>query len=62
MFDEDEKDMLAELRAVGIDVTSVWLIKQDYTAFKQAVPVLVKHLAMEHHPKIIGGIACLIGP
>jgi hypothetical protein len=53
---EDEKELLNELSTLGFNVSSVWDFvnrKNDYWA---AIPTLIKHLSIKHHPRVLSGI------
>lgn len=56
IYDLDEKELVEELNALGCNVESVWnLVNRQYD-YPQAIPVLIKHLRVKHHPKISAGI------
>lgn len=52
----DERELLLELRDAGVRVTSVWDFIAVGGAPPAAVPVLVTHLARDHHERIWQGI------
>lgn len=51
-LDEDEKELLAELRKAGFDIESVCEFSVSNFYYADAIPTLKKHLATKHHPKI----------
>jgi hypothetical protein len=53
---EDEAGLVAELRAAGVVVESVYDLVSAGGAPGAAVPVLVAHLERPHHPRIWEGI------
>lgn len=57
MYDRDEKELVGELCDIGFTVNSVWDLLRRPNDYLQAVPLLMKHLKMKHHPKIHAGIA-----
>ena len=52
-----EQPLVAELRSVGWDVSSVWDLVNIDEAYPEALPVLVRHLARPYPPAIRDGIA-----
>jgi hypothetical protein len=52
----DERELLLELRDAGVRVTSVWDFIALGGAPPAAVPILVAHLARDHHDRIWHGI------
>lgn len=66
MCAEDEKDMLKELKSEGYKVSSVWdfvnnnvrysFLRKFTGTYERAYPILVKHLRIEHHPRVREGI------
>jgi len=53
----DEKQLVSELNESGFSVKSVWDFVNSKHDYLDAVAVLLKHLQIEHHPKILAGIA-----
>jgi hypothetical protein len=45
-----EQRIVAELRAVGVDVNSVWELVNTSTPYPRALPVLLRHLQMGGYP------------
>jgi hypothetical protein len=52
----DERELLLELHDAGVRVTSVWDFIASGGAPPAAVPILVAHLARDHHDRIWQGI------
>jgi hypothetical protein len=62
----DEALMVAEIRAAGYDVDSVWdlvnnvphpVLERRFTGgYVDAYPILVRHLRLPHHPRIREGV------
>ena len=57
MYSEDEKVLVEELNQAGFSIKSVWDFVNSENYYFDAVPILIKHLKIKHHPKIIAGIA-----
>jgi hypothetical protein len=57
MFDEDEMELVAELNEAGFLVKSVWDFVNSSNYYLEALPILMKHLKIKHHPRILDGIA-----
>jgi len=53
----DEAGLVRELYQAGFKVNSVWDFVNSSNDYIHAVPILIKHLGIKHHPKIIAGIA-----
>jgi hypothetical protein len=53
---EDEARLIAELQQVGVRTNSVYDFVNEDGAPSAAVPILVRHLAVPHHPSIWEGI------
>ena len=53
----DEEPLVADLNDVGFSVGAVWDFVNSDNYYLDAVPVLLKHLKIKHHPKTISGIA-----
>ena len=56
ILDEDQKDLVAECRAAGVPIRSVWDLVNTQASYAPAIPILVKHLEVEHHPRTTEGI------
>ena len=56
MCAEDEAGLVADLRAVGSPVASVWDLVEQGGASGNAVPVLVTHREHPHHPRVWEGV------
>jgi hypothetical protein len=56
-FAQDEAPLVADLQAVGVDVTSAWDMVNLKESFPTAMPVLHKHLSLDYPPKVREGIA-----
>jgi hypothetical protein len=55
---EAEAPLVAELAALGLDVSSAWdLVNRSNRAYPNAVPVLVEHLQRQYPDAIRAGIA-----
>jgi len=52
----DESDLVSEIRANGIEVQSVWDLVNTDVSYRSAIPVLVRHLEVAHHPRTLQGI------
>ena len=57
MFARDEVDLVEELNEAGFRVNSVWDFVNSDNNYKDAEPILCKHLEAKHHPRILAGIA-----
>jgi len=66
LLSEDEQDLIEELAAVGYEIESVWdfvntnnryeFLRKFSGTYNSAYTILVKHLNVEHHPRIREGI------
>ena len=56
VYRADEAALVAELRARGIAVGSVWDFVSTTDAPLTAIPILVAHLSESHHPRVWEGI------
>jgi hypothetical protein len=56
ILDADEELLLQELSAVGVPVNSVWDLVNSPGPYPEAIPVLLKHLDVDHHPRTREGI------
>lgn len=57
LCEQDEKELVCEINEMGFIITSVWDFVNSKNDYYEAVPILVKHLKIKHHPKIIAGLA-----
>ena len=53
----DEKLLVSELNQAGFSVSSIWDFVNSKNDYLMAEPILVNHLKVHHHPKILAGIA-----
>ncbi|WHI48953.1 hypothetical protein [Microbulbifer sp. VAAF005] len=53
----DEQELVRELNRAGFTVNSVWDLINTKDDYLDAIPILLKHLKVRHHPKILAGIA-----
>src|SRR6266702_4401382 len=53
----EEEPILADLRCVGWDVESVWNLVNTSVGYREAIPVLVKHLLLAYSDRTREGIA-----
>lgn len=56
-YADDEKTLVEELNQAGFSVSSVWDFVNSKNDYLGAEPILVNHLKIHHHPKILAGIA-----
>ena len=60
---KSEEPLLAEIRKLGFELTSVWDLVNFHTDYPPLIPLLVEHLGRDYHPKIKMAIArALIEP
>lgn len=52
----DQETLVEELRAAGVEVSSVWDLVNTEAPYPSAIPVLANHLSKPHHPRIREGI------
>jgi hypothetical protein len=52
-----EEPLVEALREVGISVNSVWDLVNTKEPYPNALPVLIRHLTGDYHPKVLAGIA-----
>lgn len=57
----DEAPIIAELVAVGVAASSVYDFVGKQPAPDLALPILVRHLSVEHHPRIREGLIRALG-
>jgi len=57
MYANDQKQLVEELNQAGFSVTSVWDFVNAGNDYIGAAPILIRHLKMKHHPKILAGLA-----
>lgn len=60
-LDEQEKDLIADLKAVGIEVKCVWDLVNTKESYWAAIPVLLEHLSKPYHHRIKEGIIRALG-
>jgi hypothetical protein len=53
----EEEPILADLRAVALDVESVWDLVNTSTRYSEAVPILLRHLLLPYSDRTREGIA-----
>ena len=58
---QEEAPLVADLRAVGFDVASVWDLANSSRDYGEAVPLLLSHLARPYSSSIREGIARALG-
>jgi hypothetical protein len=56
-FKKEEKPILDDLRAVGLDTESVWGLVNFSGAYPEAIPILLKHLVLPYSDSVREGIA-----
>ena len=56
VYRADEAALVAQLRARGIAVESVWDFVSTTDAPLDAIPILVAHVSESHHPRVWEGI------
>lgn len=57
----EEMPLIADLRAAGYDVTSVWDLVNSSRNYAEAIPLLLSHLARSYSSSIREGIARALG-
>ena len=57
MWAEAEEPLLAELREAGVDIESVWYVRQNRRTPAAALPILVRHLNYDYPDRVMEGIA-----
>jgi len=57
----DETSVISDLAAVGVAVSSVYDFVGNQLAPDVALPVLARHLKVEHHPRVREGIIRALG-
>ncbi len=57
----DEASILADLSAVGVTVSSVYDLVGTRVAPPEALPVLLRHLGVDHHERIREGLIRSLG-
>ncbi len=55
-FALDEKSIITELLGIGFEVKSVWDFVNSPNNYDEAIPVLIRHLDIYHHPRVLSGI------
>ena len=56
MYAYDQKEMIGELKALGINIQSVWDLVNSPNNYTCAIPILLKHLSEPHYPRVLEGI------
>lgn len=56
IYDEDEKVLINELKSIGLVLTSVWDLVNRKNDYMEAIPILINHIKVKHHPRILSGI------
>lgn len=54
---EEQAPLLAELQAVGIDLSTVWHLSSRTPSYQHAIPILLAHLQRSYDQRILEGIA-----
>ena len=54
---EDERELVVALNKSGYPVESVWDFVNSDNDYLDAAPILISHLKIKHHPKILAGLA-----
>jgi hypothetical protein len=57
MLKEEEKPLIADLKAVGVIVETVWDLVNTSASYRAAIPTLTHHLSMPYSLRIKEGIA-----
>lgn len=57
MYASDEKLLVDELNKAGFLVGSIWDFVNSNNDYLGAESILIQHLKVEHHPKILAGLA-----
>ena len=53
----NEQPLVVALIKAGCKVNSVWDLVNTTATYREAIPVLLKHLQLEYHPRVLEGIA-----
>jgi hypothetical protein len=56
LLDQDQRSLVAELAEAGICVSSVWDLVNTREPYPNAIPVLIRHLGVNHHKPTREGI------
>lgn len=56
LYEEDQKGLLNELSELGFDLFSVWDFVNSENNYWDAIPTLINHLSIKHHPRVLSGI------
>jgi hypothetical protein len=56
VYEEDEIFLISELKSIGLEVNSVWDLVNRKNDYMEAVPILINHIGVKHHPRILSGI------
>lgn len=54
--DEDERELVRDLFQVGVEVSGVYDLLYTDGQYREAYPILNRHLKIKHHPNIREGI------
>lgn len=57
LYQQDQKALVKEINNCGFTFQSVWDFVNSKNDYFGAIPVLIEHLKIKHHPKILAGIA-----
>lgn len=60
-FRAEEEPILAELRTIGCNVTSVWSLPKTSDRYSDAIPILLKHLLLPYSDRVKEGVARALG-
>jgi hypothetical protein len=60
-IEADETSIIADLEEVGVTVSSVYDFVNKQAAPRAALPILIKHLKVQHHPRVREGIIRSLG-
>lgn len=56
VLNSDQRELIQSCCEVGVPIQSVWDLVNTTEHYPLAIPILVKHLEIEHHPRILEGI------
>jgi hypothetical protein len=60
-FRAEEEPILADLRAIGCNVMSVWSVVKTSDRYSDVIPILLKHLLLSYSDRVKEGIARALG-
>jgi len=52
----DRIELLSDLKEAGFELESVWDFVNRKNDYAEAIPVLIKHLKIKHHPRVLEGV------